>query len=97
VLIRIDVSRELQQLQILINSFNLSKPEARRFTHRLDDTRRAWVRHRKHAHSAKAFCEELAKFINAVQKQAGNTLTAGEATQLLTVAELIASEAGCGL
>ena len=96
VLMRIDVSRELQELQILINSFNLNKPDARRFTHRLDDARRAWTRHLKHEHGVRAFCEELAEFISTVQAQAGNTLTADEATQLVTVAELIASEAGCG-
>jgi hypothetical protein len=44
----------------------------------------------------KAFCEELSDFVSAVEGQAGNTLMADEATQLLTVAQLIASEAGCG-
>ena len=93
VLAPIDVSAQLQQLQVLINSFNLRKPVAKRFTHRVDELRRAWAS--KHKHSKRRFCHELAELVEAVQKQSGRTLTAAEANQLLTLAALIAGETGC--
>ncbi len=93
VLAPIDVSAQLQQLQVLINSFNLSKPAAKRFTHRVDELRRAWTS--KHKHSNRRFCHELAEFVEAVERQSGRTLTAAEANQLLTLAALIAGETGC--
>ena len=89
-----DINGQLQQLQALINSFNLKKPAAKRFTHRLDDARRALNRRK---HSAKAFCEELGEFIKDVRRQTGKSLTASEASQLLALAQQIAGEAGCHL
>ena len=68
---RIDVAGQLQQLQSLIDSFNLRKPAARRFTHRLDDARRAL---NKRKHSTKHFCEELGEFIRDVRRQTGRSV-----------------------
>ncbi len=96
VLIPPDVAGQLQQLQGLIDNFNLRKPVARRFTHRLDDVRRAWFRHHRHKDTREPFCEELREFIANVQRQSRKTLTAGEAGQLLALAQLIAEEVGCG-
>lgn len=96
VLIPPDVAGQLQQLQGLIDNFNLRKPVARRFTHRLDDVRRAWFRHHRHKDTRETFCEELGEFIVNVQRQSRKTLTAGEAGQLLALAQLIAGEVGCG-
>ena len=92
VLMRIDVAGQLQQLQSLIDSFNLRKPAARRFTHRLDDARRAL---NKRKHSTKHFCEELGEFIRDVRRQTGRSLTTAEASQLLALATQIALEVGC--
>jgi hypothetical protein len=90
VLTRTNVSGELQALQTLVNSFNLRKPAARKFNHRLDAARKALAK----GHHKK-FCKELDAFLRDVQKQSGKSLTASEADQLRTLAEQIASKAGC--
>ncbi len=88
-----NVLSELHQLQVLIDSFNLKKPATRRFTHRLDEARRAFVKS-KHD-STKTFCREMSDFIKDVQKAPGRTLTTAEANQLLSIAMSIVAQAGC--
>ena len=91
----VNVSAELQQLQLLLNSFNLKKPAAKKFTHRLDEARKALVNEKQHKHNEKRFCDELAKFIKDARKETGKSLSAAEADQLLLLATQIAHEAGC--
>ena len=86
------VPAQLQQLQTLINSFNLKKPAAKKFTHRLDDARKAF--NKIHKNKVKPF-QELAEFIRDVRAQTGKSLTAAEAQDLLLLATQIQSEVGC--
>ncbi|MEO8679226.1 MAG: choice-of-anchor Q domain-containing protein [Vicinamibacterales bacterium] len=93
----VDVAAQLRQLEAMVNSFNLRKPVARRFVHRLDEVQEEWreTRHHQKNHT-KEFCKELDKFMRDVQKATGKTLTAAEAGQVLALAQLIAGEVGCG-
>ena len=90
-----DVATQLQQLQAMVESFNLRKAVAKRFIHRLDQVQDAWADTRDHKKVTKKFCEALDKFMRDVQKATGKTLTAAEAAQLLALSQLIASEIGC--
>jgi hypothetical protein len=92
----VDVSGQLQQLQALVESFNLRKPVAKRFAHRLDEVLAAWADSHHHKHSARDFCKNLDKFMRDVEKATDKTLAAAEASQLLSMAQLIAGEVGCG-
>jgi hypothetical protein len=96
VVMPMDVAGQLQQLQGLVESFNLRKPVAKRFAHRLDKALAAWADKHHHKHSARDFCKDLDKFMRDVEKATGTTLTAAEAAQLLTLSQLIAGEVGCG-
>jgi hypothetical protein len=93
VLMPIDVTGRLQELQVLINSFNLKKPAAKKFMHRVDKLRRAWVT--EQTHHPHRFCDELAKFVKAVHKESGKKLTRAEANELLERAALLAIDVGC--
>jgi hypothetical protein len=93
VLMPIDISGQLQQLQVLINGFNLNKPAAKKFTHRVDKLRKEWAAQDKQ--TVKRFCKTLAQFMDDVRKQSGRKLTPSEASQLLMQAEVIAGEVGC--
>ena len=96
VLMPADVAGQLQVLHALVESFNLRKPVARRFIHRLGEVREAWVSKHRHHHRTHEFCRELEKFMRDVEKASGRTLTAAEADQLLALAHVIAGDAGCG-
>ena len=96
VLMRVDIDGQLQQLQALVESFNLRKPVARRFIHRLHEVRAAWADKHHHKHSGKEFCKNLEKFMRDVQKTIGKTLTTAEAGQVLALPQLIATEVSCG-
>jgi hypothetical protein len=93
VLAPISISRQLQDLQAAINSFNLQKQAAHKFTHRVDKLRRALAS--DHKHGGTRFCAALARFVHAVEKQSGNTLTTAEANEVLMRAAAIAASAGC--
>lgn len=93
VLVPISVSAQLQDLQVAINSFNLRKPAAERFNHRIDKLRGLWVS--QHKHAERRFCAELAKFVKTVGKESGKTLSPEEANELLTRAASIAGAADC--
>lgn len=93
VLAPIDVTQQLQDLQVLINNFNLRKPVDKRFTHRVDKLKTVWVSDRRNR--SKQFCHELAKFTQLIAKESGKTLTASEANQLLALTVSIRGSAGC--
>src|SRR5262249_15361747 len=44
VLAPVGISSQLQQLQVLVNQFNLGRPADKQFTHRLDNAKKAFAR-----------------------------------------------------